>query len=142
MKPRESSLRPHILHAFLLIVFLCYSNGAFCNEEEPTVDAQSQFIRGSELIQAGDSAEGLDWVRRAATNGVLRAQITLVELLRAKGDESSRSESLRWAVQAGRQSDSMSQKYLLGELRPGDPAEYFRAGWPWLERLAKASDHA
>jgi TPR repeat protein len=110
--------------------------------QETENDPQAAFVRGRELIQSGRAEEGLDWMRRAATNGLLRAQGSLMELLLQRGDEASRAEGLRWALLAGRRSDPISQRRFVSELRPGDPASYYREAWPWLERMAERGDPA
>ena len=96
-------------------------------EEQITMDdAQAQFTRGRDLIRSGEQKQGLEWVRRAATNGLLRAQGTLAEMLLDQKADAPRTEALRWALLAARQGDPIMQKRLTAELRPGDPEVYFR----------------
>jgi len=93
-------------------------------------------------MQSGHAEEGLDWIRRAATNGLMRAQASLMEILLQRGGESSRAEGLRWALLASRQGDPISQRRFVSELRRDDPASYYRESWPWLERMAVRGDPA
>jgi TPR repeat protein len=104
-------------------------------------DRQAAYVQGRDLLEAGQTAEGLEWMRKAATNGLLQAQIRLAKQLWQQ-DETSRAEALHWALLAGRQGDSIMRARLISDLRAGDSAECFQACWPWLQEMADRGDPA
>jgi TPR repeat protein len=140
--------RGHPQFSFLGKLFVCCTVSVYFVQlaagappEEP-VDPQLLFVQGRDLFQEGKTSEAMELYRRAGTNGLMRAQATLAELLFARGDEASRTEALRWAMLAAREGDPIMRTRLASELREGDPPEYFHECRPWLERLAVRGDSA
>jgi TPR repeat protein len=105
-------------------------------------DPQLTFIRGMELMGAGKTEEALALLRQAGSNGLMKAQGTLAELLLARQDAASRTEAFHWAILAARQEDPIMRRCLVTELRPGDPRELFAESEPWLRQLARQGDPA
>ena len=120
MKTAQTHHRLYFVLVFVLMMIAVNGTRALGDELKSGDAVREEFLRGRELMQDGQRAEGLECYRRAATNGLLRAQVTLVELLRTTGSAADRSEALRWAAQGARQSDSYCRNYLAQESRLED----------------------
>jgi hypothetical protein len=110
----------------LLLILICLMHAlaapiASGAEEATPKDSQAIYVRGRELLDSGKTEEGLALFRQAGSNGLLRAQASLAEMLLGRTNSLTRKEGLGWALLAARESDPKMQNRLISELRAGDP---------------------
>jgi len=135
MLPRPcGSLSLRGIVARAISVFLLCHSAPPLPAQELTNSPASEYLRGQDLVESGQTAQGLGWLRQAGTNGLLQAQVTLANQLWLA--PAGRPEALHWALLAGQQGEPLMRQRLIGDLREGDPGEYFQAAWPWLQGLA------
>jgi TPR repeat protein len=125
-----------LLTALLILATPLASWNGLGSENSDSKDLQSLFVRGRDFVAEDKTEEGLRLIRQAGSNGLLRAQVTLAEMLLNPTNTLSREEGLYWALLAGRQADPAMRTRLVSELRFGDAASLFRESWPWLCSLA------